>query len=191
MKTKKIKLLIVLAFTLIHSQQNAFSQSSYIKDRWNIQAGYIPDSQKNIKPKSFQFRTSANYGILNFLEVGGYIGVSKYIQFSLPPENSVTESLAPVYGMNINAHLLPFLVKKDDFRFDLYLTMKAGGFYCDGSDKDVFQGAYWQYLLGGGAAFYPFNHLGMFVEYGYENKGVNNGLSHNIMQVGISFKFKN
>jgi hypothetical protein len=190
MKTKKPNLLIFLAFTFLLIQPEVFSQSSYIKDRWNFQVGYIPDSRKEVSPKANQFRASVNYGILNYLEVGGYLGISDFIQFSLPPATGMRDSHAPVYGINANAHLLPFLVKKDDFRFDLYLTTKFGGFYCSGSETESFQGAFWQYFIGGGLAFYPMKHIGVFAEYGYENRAIYNGLSHNILQVGISLKFK-
>jgi hypothetical protein len=190
MKTKKTDLLIIVVFGLLLVQQCAFSQTSYMKDRWNFQAGYIPDSRKDVSPKANQFRASANYGILNFLEIGAYLGGSNYLQFSRPPQTGIRDAYAPVYGINANAHLLPFLVKKVDFRFDLYLATKFGGYYCSGKETEYFQGAFWQYFIGGGVAFYPFDHLGLFAEYGYENKAIYNGISHNILQVGVSLKFK-
>lgn len=190
MKTNKTILLIFLALALFLIQQDAFSQSFYIKNRWNFQAGYIPDSRKDVLPKANQFRASANYGIFNFLEVGAYLGIGNYLQFSLPPETDIRKSYAPVYGINANAHLLPFFVKKDDFRFDLYLTTKFGGFYCSGNETEYFQGAYWQYFIGGGLAFYPTKHIGVFAEYGYESRAIYNGISHNTIQIGISCKLK-
>jgi hypothetical protein len=190
MKTKKTNLLIILAFALLLLTQDVFSQSSYIKNRWNFQVGYIPDSRKDVSPKANQFRASANYGILNFLEIGAYLGGSNYLQFSRPPQTGIRDAYAPVYGINVNAHLLPFLMKKEDFRFDLYLATKFGGYYYSGKETDYFQGAYWQYFIGGGVAFYPFDHLGLFAEYGHENKALYNGISHNTLQIGVSLKFK-
>lgn len=190
MKTKTTIQLTILAFILLLIQQEVFSQSSYIKNRWNFQAGFIPDSRKDVMPKSNQFRVSANYGILNMLEAGAYMGMGNYLQLALSPGNSSRKAYAPVYGINANAHLLPFLVKKEDFRFDLYLATKFGGYYCSGKETEYFQGAFWQYYIGGGVAFYPFDHLGLFAEYGYENKAIYNGISHNILQVGVSLKFK-
>jgi hypothetical protein len=32
--------------------------------------------------------------------------------------------LTPFYGLSINFHLLPFIIKKEDFRFDIYATGK-------------------------------------------------------------------
>ncbi len=189
MKTKKTIQLTILAFTLLLIQQAVFSQSSYIKNRWNFQVGFIPDSRKDMIPKANQFRASVNYGILNFAEIGVYLGGSDYLQFSQPPNNDIRDAYAPVYGINANAHLLPFLVKKEDFRFDLYLTTKFGGFYCSGNEIEYFQGAYWQYFIGGGLAFYPTKHIGVFAEYGYENRAIYNGLSHNAMQIGVALKF--
>jgi hypothetical protein len=190
MKTKKTDLLIIVVFGLLLVQQCAFSQTSYMKDRWNFQAGYIPDSRKDVSPKANQFRASANYGILNFLEIGAYLGGCNYLQFSRPPNNGIRDAYAPVFGINANAHLLPFLVKKEDFRFDLYLTTKFGGYYYSGKETDYFQGAYWQYFIGGGMAFYPTKHAGVFAEYGYESRAVYNGISHNTLQIGLSLKFK-
>ena len=189
MKTKTPFLLITFIFGLLLVQQCAFSQTSYIKNRWNFQAGYVPDLRKNMSPKANQFRVSANYGIFNFVELGAYLGGSKYLQFSRPPQTGIRDAYAPVYGINVNAHLLPFMVKKEDFRFDLYLAAKFGGYYYSSKETDYFQGAYWQYFIGGGVAFYPFDHLGLFAEYGYENRALNNGISHNILQVGVSLKF--
>lgn len=187
MKTKTPFLLITLTFGLL-LVQCAFSQTSYIKNRWNFQAGYIPDLRKNMSPKANQFRISANYGILEFIEIGAYIGGTNYLQFSKPPQSGIKDAYAPVYGINANAQLFPFLVKRKDFRFDLYLATKFGGYYYTGNETDFFKGASWQYFLGGGVAFYPFDHLGLFAEYGYENKAIYNGLSHKILQAGISVK---
>lgn len=190
MKTKKTYLLIILAFALLLLTQDVFSQSSYIKNRWTFQVGFIPDPRKDMIPKANQFRASANYGILDFAEIGAYLGGSDYLQFSMPPNNGLRDAYAPVYGINVNAHLLPFLVKKEDFRFDLYLATKFGGFYYSGKETDYFKGAYWQYFIGGGMAFFPTKHIGVFAEYGYENKAVYNGISHNTLQIGVSLKFK-
>ena len=85
-------------------------------------------------------RADFNYGILNWLEVGGYIG---YIRYKKPPDFSSERNpdtvysytvsqrigFAPVFGINVNVHLLPFFVQNKDCRWEWYLTAKYGGTY--------------------------------------------------------------
>jgi len=87
-------------------------------------------------------RADCNYGVLNWLEVGGYIGYIRYenmtkeIDFYLnKPENWKTKlplDLAPTFGINANVHPLSFLKVKKDCRWQWYVTAKYGGTYLIG-----------------------------------------------------------
>ena len=81
-------------------------------------------------------RADCNYGVLNWLELGGYIGYIRYKNGTyinkrfmkgysgLPPI-----AFAPTLGVNVNVHLLPVFDVKKDCRWELYLTAKYGGAY--------------------------------------------------------------
>lgn len=87
-------------------------------------------------------RADCNYGVLNWLEVGGYIGYIRYenalkgFYFHYnKPENIYKElplDFAPTFGINANVHLLPFLKVKKNCRWEWYLTAKYGGAYLIG-----------------------------------------------------------
>ena len=82
-------------------------------------------------------RAECNYGVLNWLELGGYIGYirylngyhnyKKYLKGKFDPYHTVT--FAPTFGINVNVHLLPFFVKNRDCRWEWYVTAKYGGAY--------------------------------------------------------------
>jgi len=69
-------------------------------------------------------RAECNYGVLNWLELGGYLG---YVRYS----TGVSSKFAPDFGVNVNVHLLPFFVENKDNRWELYFTAKYGGAYID------------------------------------------------------------
>ena len=150
----------------------SYGQDSYIKHRWNFKAGYskyntnIRTSRERIQVGNF--RIEANYGIRKLIEAGVYLGYSKINSFCYRDSILIlTERPAIFYGINCNLHLLPLIVKEDDFRFDLYLAGKYGevtftspiGFFPGGTESE--------YSLGGGASFYLTKHLGIYGEYTY------------------------
>jgi hypothetical protein len=74
------------------------------------------------------------------LELGGYIGYIRYYNGILHQKRAArwknTDSFwyfrpafAPAFGININVHLLPFWVKNEKCRWELYLTAKYGAAY--------------------------------------------------------------
>jgi hypothetical protein len=196
MKKKAIILLTACICSI-----SAFTQDSYFKDRWNFKLGGStgPLYNRNVN-KTPQIRAEANYGILNYLEVGGYLGISNYWKYSDVHLDTISgqyqfssgNAFVPFYGVNANFHLFPFLIKKDDFRFDLYLAGKAGGYYLFGSKNDWYHGAEWQFFLGGGLAFYPWKHFGIYTEYGYEKNDVysNNEKNNTAFRFGLTWKYK-
>ena len=93
----------------------------------------------SIPPHPFQarlnMRADCNYGILNWLELGGYIGYIRYkvptLSTSMKPDSTfdVKIGFAPTFGINANVHLLPFFVKNRDCKWEWYVTAKYGGTY--------------------------------------------------------------
>jgi len=120
---------------------------------------------------------------------GGYSTIHLFEQVSPNGTRGYTRS-GFFYGVNCNFHLLPYVMKKDDLRFDLYVTGKLGGVTIKSTKS------YEEHCLGGGAAIYLFEHLGVFCEYTY-GKFYNNPPRHiferpvhNKVNFGLAVKFK-
>lgn len=174
---------------------HTFSQKSYIKDRWNMKASYsryTTGSKINNKAETTgHYRIEGNYGLFNFIETGLYVGYSGYYVFSSKSLQRESYS-TPFYGINLNFHLLPFLVSQADFRFDLYATTKYGGRYIPTPSNYYYHGHYPEYGIGAGLAFYLWKHAGVFAEYSYGkfHFGEGNFIKDNTkLRYGLSFKF--
>ncbi|MDR1181465.1 MAG: hypothetical protein LBL13_05770 [Bacteroidales bacterium] len=125
------------------------AQNYNIKNRWNIKAGYsryanggysIGSNNDFIQKRSSNFRIEGNYGVLSCLELGLYAGIISYPVYrssnpgaiyndsiGLPVKKEI--AVAPTFGLNVNFHILPLFVKKEDCRWDLYVCAKYGGCY--------------------------------------------------------------
>jgi hypothetical protein len=161
-------ILFIFSFFALHAQD------SYIKNRWNIKAGYasypgIYVSKSGMKVTYGNYRVEANYGILNFLEIGGYLGYSRLASYLPVVGKFIWENQnTPFAGLNINLQLLPFVVKSRDFRFDLYLLGRYGGaYYSSPENYYPYKGLQFQYEHGLGVAFYLWKHVGIFGEYSF------------------------
>ena len=142
------------------------SNGSNIKDRWNIKAGYsisLDSFLKNNPHNNKKYNLELNYGFFNNLEAGIYGGYSRIYAVK---QISSTGYLGYrtdeyFYGVNCNFHLLPYLIKKDDLRFDLYVTGKVGGATIKSTRS------YEEHCIGSGATIYLWKHIGIFGEYNY------------------------
>lgn len=191
---KKALALLVICYIFL---SNSFSQNSYIKNRWNFKVGYARyrtgitkyESNKSKELTVGNYRIEANYGILNYLEIGAYFGYSRFDFFKINWADttvSIKKYNTPFYGVNCNFHILPFLIKKDDFRFDLYITGKYGGLYFTIPGNHNLHGHQNEYGIGAGFSFYIWKHFGLFTEYCfgkyfYDDK--------NKLRYGLSLKF--
>jgi hypothetical protein len=142
-----------------------------------------------------RYNFELNYGFLDNIEAGIYGGYSSINLFEMTSASSgrFTTTDAYLYGLNCNFHLLPFLIKKDDPRLDLYITGKFGGI----TIKHL--KSFEEHCIGGGAAVYLSKHLGIFGEYNYArfmNKPANNSgnflynPAYNKVNFGLAVKFK-
>ncbi len=172
------------------------SGGSNIKDRWNIKADYSVSTGKGAKYDPYKDRRyylELNYGILDYVEAGLYGGYTRIQMWEqLSPTGSVGyRTGAYIYGVNCNFQLLPLVIKKDDLRFDLYISGKLGGLTLNSKKS------YEEHSVGAGATLYLFRHLGFFGEY-YHGKFYNKPLPpssgfgksyKNKINFGIAVKF--
>ena len=116
----------------VYAQDGTECNPKYsIKNRWNTKLSMSfnrtnePNDPWHSHPirARLNVRAECNYGILDWLELGGYLG---YIRHR---SSSNLVNFAPVLGINVNVHLLPFWVKNKDCRWELYLTAKYGTAY--------------------------------------------------------------
>jgi hypothetical protein len=184
---------------------SAKAQNLSIKGRWNGKFGinWLPkaDETSSIRPA---IRFEANYGITKYIEAGLYAGAAfpqgMIYEFT---ENSIsgygTFTVMPTYGINVNFHPLTLLLKKEDFRFDLYLAAKFGGHYSSIAEGNIpSHGNMAEYGVGLGFSFYIFKHWGLFAEYSYgqydyfdEAKfSFKNPVPPTALRYGLTMKFK-
>jgi hypothetical protein len=166
---------------------NLASQQSYIKNRWDLKVGYARPKMRIYDPPVYGMRfyrhantnIEGNYGITEFLTIGAYVGYSKlWVIDSIDINNIIPRTYhTPFMGLKTNIHIFPLFIKHNDFRFDLYLTGKAGGYY---RQEFIFE-----YNTGLGFAFYPWKHIGIYTEYTYGNLWVNNYY----LRYGLVLKF--
>lgn len=163
---QKTLIFFIICYSLAN---NATSQNSLIKGRYNYKLGYAsyPEQEPN-GHRIPNYRIQADYGLLKYLEVGIYTGYSRFSCYNVAgggdqghPANTL------FYGANLNFNPLGFVIKADDFRFDLYLTAKYGGHYKFIPENYSLPRLMAEYSVGVGAAFYVWKHIGLFAEYNY------------------------
>jgi hypothetical protein len=171
------------------------SKVSGIKDRWNIKAGYSFQAGPSVKYDPYKVRKynlELNYGFLENVEAGiygGYSAIQLFEQIS-PHGTRGYRRDGFFYGVNCNYHLLPNVIKKDDLRFDMYVTGKLGGVTIKSTKS------YEEHCLGGGAAIYLFEHLGFFGEYTlgkfYDTppRNIYDRPVHKKVNIGLAIKFR-
>jgi hypothetical protein len=175
----------------------AIGQDSYLKNRWNLKLSGAPQFNINSKRQNAFALGEVNYGILNNFELGIALGFKNTQVANLKPDASVppamndyylADYISPIYNLHLNFHLLPYLVKDKNPRFDLYLAGRLGGNYIksDYSDKNYF----WNYFLGGGFAWYFTRSVGVYSEFGREytmRRAFN--FSDSQIRFGVAVKF--
>jgi len=140
-----------LFFLIFHFALFYFSygQNYSIKNRWNtkLSLSYNRTNARNNPFIEFDYyshplraklnmRAECNYGVSNWLELGGYIGYIHYRNYYYRNTTN-PKTPAPTFGVNVNVHLLPFLIKNKDCRWEWYVTAKYGGAYLINYDDPV------------------------------------------------------
>jgi hypothetical protein len=165
---KQSLILIVFIFSCLTLDAGDY----YIKNRWTVKASTasypgLLVTNHGQKLSYGNYRVEANYGLLNFLEIGGYLGYSRLTSYLPVTGPFISENQnTPFFGVNLNLQLLSFIVKRPDFRFDLYLLGRYGGVYYSSPENYYpYKGFLFQYHHGVGLAFYVRKHIGIFGEY--------------------------
>lgn len=178
-KTKLIIILMICSFSVM-------GQNYSIQNRWTITMDYSDYKNLGVLTSITEGSTPAiqaelNYGLLNYLEIGVYSG---YCSINTIDRKYVFHSgnSTIFYGANVNVHLMPFIIKHENFRFDFYVSGKFGGFYrFTSEDRYPPRGNVWDYGIYVGSAFYLGEHWGVFAEYGVGN--------YSKFRTGLSLKF--
>ena len=205
MKTKILLLTCICLISLVEVK----AQSSYIKGRWNGKLGYYQYPKRTNYGSSSvipTLRLEANFGLTKYIEAGAYFGFSRMEGMTFVYTDSTTSGYGnfifmPFYGIDVNFHILPLFIDKNDFRFDLYVAAKFGGHYCslpEGSFPS--HGNMAEYGIGLGFSFYIFKRLGIFAEYSYgqydyfdetaDHFGRFNPVPPTALRYGLTMKFK-
>ena len=136
-----MKKYILLAVLGISFSSFSYGQNYSVKNRWSTKLS-VSFNRTNEHNDPFielfshpiqsrhNMRAECNYGVLDWLELGGYLGYMRYNNaryFFREPMYRI--AFAPTFGINANVHLLPFLGAKKDCRWEWYLTAKYGGAY--------------------------------------------------------------
>ncbi|HPR33614.1 MAG TPA: hypothetical protein PLK12_16050 [Prolixibacteraceae bacterium] len=194
----KLLTISILIVSTVLMGKTTHAQQYSIKDRWNIKTdyGFYPDLGYNFGfSNDFTpvVQVEANYGVLDFMEVGVYSGFTQVTAgvFIYDDPDSISAwgfgSDAPIifYGVTTNIHLFPFILKSEKFRIDFYVSGKLGGFYIFSEETGDFtepeRGNRFDYGVYGGLSFYIGEHWGIYGEYGYGN--------YCNSRVGLTFKF--
>jgi len=152
--TKRIIFVILSLLVFLSSQSqdlSAENQHLSVKDRWNIKLGYTLYKTFISAPKLFYFksddwgdtykrksnvRLELNYGILKWLEVGGYIGFMNYEYLTLEIweanedyHPNYPDAFALTFGISANIQILPLFKKKPNCKWDFYIPVRYGGCY--------------------------------------------------------------
>ncbi len=180
-----------------------FSQNTSVKNRFNLKASYASyhtgwsitqNSTKKIR--TGKYRIEGNYGLSNTIEAGIYLGF--YPSTYFVPGNDVYyishKYIVPSYGLNLNWHILPYIIKANNFRFDLYASAKIGGDYHNIPELSTFsEKHYTELFVGSGMSFHLTKHVGLFAETGYytipKSEKISD-LDNFLLRFGLSMNFK-
>ncbi len=190
------KILVVLSILLIPLINNAYCQESFNKGKWSGKVGYARYYNGGLqngtkKTRDGNIRMEVSYGISDYIETGIYIGgfitevMSQYSDGTYYLEDKRVFS----YGINANFKILPLLIKNDDLKIDIYFSGKYG-FRSMIVPTDYYKGKVNpEYAIGCGVAYYPWRHIGLYVEFGFGKYEYGTYSDRFESRYGLSFKF--
>ena len=162
---------------------------SYIKNRWTIKAGFfVYPGRHSVGSISNDFRIEADYGLLKNLETGVYLQGGMCTALVPIDSSSFTsyKRFVPSIGISLNFHPLPFIIKRDDFRYDLYFLGRYEMAYYPFPEGYIpARGLYLECRHGIGMAYYFSKHAGFFAEASFKRLDI----SHWNFGGGLTFKF--
>ena len=156
--------LLSLIFLSVEAQEK-----NVVANGWTMKFGYSRiNSWPFRKGNIGDIRLEGNYGFLKYLEAGVYCGAT-LTKTSHDDGTGENYNNYPVlsYGINANIQILPLVFKDKKTRFDLYTSVKVGGYYIFAPKGYYPDGGGLTTSVGGGLVYYPFKRLGIYSEYGY------------------------
>ena len=190
------KVLVVLSIMVMPLINNAYCQESFNKGRWRGKIGYARYYNGGLKngtkkTRDSNIRLEVNYGKTDYIEAGIYFGgfttdvLSQYSDGSYYIEDKSVLS----YGINTYFQLIPFFIKDDNIKIDLYLSGKYG-FRSMIAPTSHYKGKVNpEYGIGCGVAYYPWRHIGLYVECGFGKYEYGSYSDRFESRYGLSFKF--
>jgi len=197
----------IIAIVFLLFAFNISGQNPSVKDRWNFKFGVASQKTHNVvaspvttnnSPSDHyarqpNFRLEANYGVLNWLEVGVYAGFFSYkylpMEFLMVDRDILSmqrRAYAPSFGISANIHILPFFAENRNSRWEFYVPVRFGGVYLTRWDNDKYiifslipPDSRWDYVSGSpnydkklrhefgiglGVAYYITNRFGFYME---------------------------
>ena len=176
------KNILFILFSLFILSSNA--QTTQFKPFWNTKLSFYTAESQFANKISF-LELSGSYRIKRSLDVGLFTGYGKVSW--LNNGGNVYENVINL-GINANFHILPFFIKADNLKPDIYMSGKLGGAFTESSrdyynnDKNKFRMIYGVHL---GFAYNFGKHFGIFIEPGVQKL---NDIEFNT-HVGLSYRF--
>ncbi len=182
MKINPLKFKTLLVFSVLFlTVINLSAQETNKIDKLNFKLGYSRYTDTEFFFDNFlkhdwddktpvgNIRLSTNYVINKYIDAGLYFGYSLYKTY-IPYVYSIdyVDVSSIMYGVSSNIHFLPFFIKMERSRIDVYASLHYGGIHLFEPEGGInTKKNYTEYGIYGGLAFYPFRHLGFYAEYGY------------------------
>ncbi len=196
MTRKKVFYKTAITVIFLFLAVSSMAQDSYLKNRWNLKLSGAPQLTINNRRHNAFLMAEANYGFFNNIEVGLALGFENTRVARLKPNASnppimtdyfSEDYISPLYHLNLNYHLIPYVIKEKNPRFDLYISGRLGGAYINSNLTG--QDVSWNYYLGGGFAWYITRHIGVHTEYG--KQWLFKGKSYDMagFRFGVAVKF--
>lgn len=153
------------------------SASAYRCMLFDIPDFYVGEYEKAVTEQGLNMRFETNYAFSKNMEVGVFAGFqcARYgfvviDEMGEATDASFKKAISPVFGVNIQLQILPFFVKSNVCRWDLYLTANyAGGIFKHYKEMEISLTQYplryrHTYGFGLGLSYYFKNMVGLFGE---------------------------
>lgn len=197
-----MKTIALVLLTFVVTLTQAQEEKDYLYKRTTIKIGHTTTPEYTNALKDFtlgNFRLDINHGFSKFIELGGYLGYSRFgnVQYlaEFDPNDDTTwgadyiYSNAYSYGVAANFQFLPLITQHEEPRFDVYLSARIGELSLIAPERSVWRGHALDFGVYAGINTYITCHWGAFVEYGVNNKPLLYNHFEGCLRYGITIKF--
>ncbi len=184
-----MKVITLTIFVLLLS--NLYSNNNYSHDNLSLKIGYAHYPWMGDMPNLNTFKSNftplgyieTNYSFTLYIDAGVIIGFSLYEHAAHTYYDNNNEeakilkstklSMKPMftYGINLNIHILPLIIKQNSSFFDVYISSKMGGIHFTQRNKETvfIQRSLIDYGVYGGIAIRASKKWSFYYEHGYGN----------------------